>query len=219
MTTTHAPIIATPESIARVVKMVRTRSTTTQTAMKSARETMQDETLALGAAVALTNLQTEWDALDAEKKKASNLKSAIRAVYKDMSTAVSHERAILKREVNDETIEIAKLHATFPFRIKSLKGCFVVLSAAEFDAETANRRTTTPAPSPVTDVTDDTAAPGLDKAASAIRALELALADMTRSRDTWMARAETAERALAAAKTARKPVAASKKAPKVAKAA
>lgn len=191
------PATTSAAAIERVIKMVRTRARTGSTAMEEARKTMQSEELAMGAASALTTLFTEWESLPKDKRAESPLKSAIRAVYKDMSTAVSHERANLRRELNDDAAETAKLHATFPFRIKSLKGCFVVMTAAEFDAETANRRT---ASAPVGGTGEDagegegdTGAAGIDKAAAAIAALETALAEMTADRDAWKTRALLAE--------------------------
>ena len=213
--TTATLLTATPESIDRVVKMVRTRAKTGSSAMQAARETMESEVLALGAASALTTLRTEYDALPKDKRAESPLKDAIRAVYKDMSTAVSHERAALRKELNDETAETAALHKRFPWRILALKGCYTVMTHAEFDAETANRRK-----SPAKDANDgdgdgdvddagDGSAKGMDKAAAAIAALELALAAMTAERDAWRARAETAESELA---TLRAPVAAKPKA-------
>lgn len=202
-------------------KTIRNRTKTLVSAMDIARAIMSSKDEADAAAEAMNALSDEFAALDKEKRKASGLYDAIRAVYKDTSTACSHERANLKRELNDPAAETAALHARFPFRIKAIKGCYVVMTAAEYDALTENRRKKGMdggAGEGDGDGSDVGGATGknADKAAQAIAALELALAEMTADRDQWRTRATLAEQIIADAK---KTPAAKKKTAKTAKAA
>lgn len=197
------------------VKTIRSRVRTLGTAMDTARAMMSSKDEADAAAEAMNALADEFGALPKEKREASGLSEAIRAFYKDMSTACSHERANLKRELNDPAAETARLHARFPFRIRRVKSVYVVVPAAEYDAATANRR------KGADDAADNAGEDGADagassknadKAAQAIAALEFALAEMTADRDAWKTRALLAESTIAdltakpAAKKPAKPV-------------
>lgn len=193
------------------LKIIRDTGKRTGSAMATARDYMASEANITGACKAMTVLDSEYAALKGDARKASTLKLGIRAFYKNMSTAVSHERAALRAEIKDEVKETERLYAAFPFRILREKGCYIVVTHAEFDAATTNRRKAGGADESAEG--DETGAAdtvkGTDKAAAAIAALEIALAAMTADRDAWMARAMLAEACVA---DAAKPVRAAKKA-------
>lgn len=202
------------------VKTIRSRVRTLGTAMDTARAMMSSKDEADAAAEAMNALADEFAALPKDKREASGLAEAIRAFYKDMSTACSHERANLKRELNDPAAETARLHARFPFRIRRVKSVYVVVPAAEYDAATANRRKGANDGADAAGENGENGADAggassknADKAAQAIAALEFALAEMTADRDAWKTRALLAESTisdLTAKPAARKPAKARK---------
>lgn len=203
--------IITSAAFDNAIKLIRDTGKRTGSAMAIARGYMQNEEQITGACKAMSVLDSEYAALKGAARKASTLKIGVRAFYKNMSTAVSHERAALRVEIKDEIKELEKLYAAFPFRILREKGCYIVVTHAEFDAATSNRRKSagtddTNEGADESDTGTDTAK-GIDKAAAAIAALESALAEMTADRDAWRTRAKLAEHAL---KDATKPVRAAK---------
>lgn len=184
------------------VKTIRARVRVNGNAMATARAMMADKDSAEAAAEALNLLIQEFDSLPKEKKAESGLREAIRAVYKDMSTAVSHERRNLAREVNDDATAQTKLYEKLPYRIACVKTVFVAMPHAEFDTlrPAAKTRAANGATGDGDGENGDAAAPSgknADKAAQAIAALELALSEMTKDRDGWRDRAIAAEATLA----------------------
>lgn len=73
-----------------------------------------------------------------EKREKMTGREEIKVDMKLMSDAVSAEKVKLRKETNDDATAQAQLHAKFPLRIKKIKGCYVVLTHAEFDAKTGN---------------------------------------------------------------------------------
>jgi hypothetical protein len=189
-------------------------------AMANARAMMADKESAEAAADALNLLQQEFDSLPKDKRAESGLKAAIRAVYKDMSTAVSHERRNLMREEKEDSAATEKLYARLPFRIVCLKSVFAACTHAEFDAHRPTAKNNAATKSNTGDGdTDETDGATItkknpDKAAQAIAALESALREMTADRDQWRDRAIAAESIIA---DLNKPAAARKTASKKAK--
>ena len=189
------------------MKTIRGSVRAMMSALAFAKSMMQGKDEAEAAAEALNALCDEFAALPKEKRAESGLRDAIRKVYKDMSTAVAHERRNLKREVNDPATEIEKLHAKFPYRIVCIKGVYAAVTHAEFDAErpAAAERTANGDANDDGESGDVSQPKNADKAAQAIAALEAALAEMTADRNQWRDRAVAAESTLA---DLRKPAAA-----------
>lgn len=185
------------ELVNKIATVIRNRGKTATSALAFARDTLASGDKTRAAADAMNALKSEFDALDKDKKSASSLMLAIRAVYKDHSTAMSFERKALQKEFNDETAEKAALYARYPYRIVVTKSVYCVVTHAEFDAMTRNRRAERKmdkGDAGDANTSDADAAPAApDKAAQAIAALETALANMTVDRDAWKERAILAE--------------------------
>jgi|SRR5882672_2751674 len=174
-------------SLESTIATIRAGGKIAVSAMETARAYMSCEESARHAANAMNKLNDEWAALPKEKRASSVLKPAIRFFYKNMSTAVSQEKARLKAKHNDATAEIAALYSAFPWRVMRIKGEFVFVTHAEFDAENGHRQkrqapvtTTTGA-----DETDGDGDKGIDAKAELITSLRAELAAMTAERDDW----------------------------------
>jgi len=170
--------------------------------LKHARATLENEESIRAHAAAFTYMREQYDSADKEKRVKMSQLTEIRVFTKLMSDAVTHERIALKKDTNDDATAKAKLYARFPFRIKHVKGVYLVLTHAEFDARTVNNRKG--ADEGAGETGTDTGK-GTDKAAVAMEALQAALDAMTADRDAWKARAILAEGALDAGKARKTP--------------
>lgn len=171
-------------------------------AMELARAYMESEENARIAANAMNKLDDEYAKLPKAKRAESTLKAGIRTFYKNMSTAVSQERSRLKAKLNNADAEKSALYASFPWRVMRLKGEYLFVTHAEFDAENGHRQKDRDA-APVTETgegdTDD-GEKGIDAKAELIVALRAELAAMTADRDDWRAKFNAADAKLDALK-------------------
>lgn len=157
-------------------------------AMATARAYMEAKESATIAADAMNALDSEYSELPKEKRGASVLKVAIRGFYKNMSTAVSQERARLKAELNEADAEKTALYARMPFRVMRVKGAYVCVTHAEFDAQNGHRQKERDETGKDggDETNDDGGEKGIDAKAELITSLRAELADMTRQRDLWL---------------------------------
>ncbi len=188
-------------------KTIRAAVKTTRNAMATARTIMESKDSAEAAAEAMNMLRDEYDALPKDKREESGLLAAIRSVYKDTSTAVALDRASLKKAGHDASAIAEKLHARYPYRVTCIKGAYIAMTHAEFDAAkpagAKNNATDGDGGDGDGDETGSAPNKGIDKAAVALEALraqvyalQIELAQMTADRDAWADRATVAEAAL-----------------------
>lgn len=193
--------LAPSATLSSACAMILARGKSAVSALQIARETMGNPESMRTLKSAIDKLQADYSSLSKEKRQESVIRAAISAVVKDQSTAISYERKALKKDYNDSAAEIAQLYALYPLRFTVIKGVYVLMTHAEFDARNAGKRKdkdtdTGEGASDGDGVSEGGAAKGTDKAAAAIAALQAQVATLTAERDAALAalRTMTADR-------------------------